>query len=361
MKVAIVAFTKRGCMLAHHLEMFFLEANIEVIAYGVEKYASESNLHLLDGSLREWTKKMFQEKQMLVFIGATGIAIRSIAPFIKDKTCDPAVVVIDEKASFVISLLSGHIGGANEWTNQLAQYLHAIPVITTATDLNGVFSVDVFAKKNGLWICNMSYAKEVASVLLEGGKVGFISDVIIEGIMPNGICFYKENITDVKAIEKIGIYLVGFDQSLQKMKWKPFEKTLYLLPKCYTLGIGCRKNTPLKQIEKVVEEALIKNQINWKQVELIASIDLKKEEVGLLEFSQLHQVEFCTFSAKELQELEGEYTASNFVKSITGISNVCERSAVLGSKNGSLIQKKIAKDGVTVAIAKRNWSVKFYE
>ena len=145
MKLAAVSFTENGSRLNQGIRDLLEREGVEVAAYTKERYAEKYGLIPLVTSLHDWTADMFDEKDALLFIGASGIAVRSIAPFVADKRKDPAVVVMDEKGQFVISLLSGHLGGANELTGKIANLTGAIPVITTATDVNGRFAVDIFA------------------------------------------------------------------------------------------------------------------------------------------------------------------------------------------------------------------------
>lgn len=370
MSIGMISFTKNGSKLAYILKHKIALSNQIVQAYSIKKYAKENELYPLETTLKQWTKEQFQKREAIIFIGAVGIAVRSIAPFVKDKTVDPAVLVIDEQGKFVISLLSGHIGGANDFTNEIANYIDAIPVITTATDMNGIFSVDTFAKKQHLIIDNMKLAKEVSAALLDGEMVGLISDFPVKGIVPKEITMLEKGETHSSSK---GIY-ISEKKILVKTKRKkkekefletditetsPFNETLYLLPCIYTIGIGCKKGTSVEKIEYLVNEILQKHNIDKRQIEKIASIDLKAKEVGLLQFCERRKLSLITYTAEELQQITGDFTASEFVKKITGVSNVCERSAVLGSRKGTMIQKKVAKDGVTIAIAKRDWSVDF--
>lgn len=146
----------------------------------------------IDSSLRDWTGRRFAESDAIIFIGACGIAVRSIAPFVSSKKTDPAVVVIDEQGKFAISLLSGHIGGANELTEEISNLLHATPVITTATDINNKFAVDVFAKTNGCYISDMTMAKEISAALVNGNSVGFASDFPWVGEIPKELQLLDE-------------------------------------------------------------------------------------------------------------------------------------------------------------------------
>ena len=123
-------------------------------------------------NLTQWSGRQFSEKNAMIFIGAAGIAVRAAAPWIRDKFADPPVIVIDETARFVIPLLSGHVGGANELACELAAFLGAVPVITTATDRNGLFAVDLFAAGNGLVLTDRKMAREISARILEGKTVG---------------------------------------------------------------------------------------------------------------------------------------------------------------------------------------------
>ena len=177
---------------------------------------------------------------MIVYIGSCGIAVRAIAPYVKNKTVDPAVISIDELGRFVIPLLSGHIGGANEIARKIAQEINAQAVITTATDINGLFAVDEWAIKNNVHIGSMYAAKEVAAALVDGESVGLISKYEVDGEIPIGIVRNKK--------ARVGI-AIGDNEEL-----KPFSVTLNLMPKVYYLGIGCRRNTTMENIENLVDD-----------------------------------------------------------------------------------------------------------
>ncbi len=344
MKIAMICFTINGCLLAEKSKDYLENKQHQVTIYSKSEYLTQPALHPLQVSLKEWTGEMFRTMDGIVFVGASGIAVRSIAPFIVSKKEDPAVIVMDEQGKHCISLLSGHLGGANELTQQIAAAVGADPVITTATDVNRLLAVDVFAKKNNLLIENMTLAKEVAAALVHGDAVGFVSDLPVKGQIPPEL--QKEDAS------KLGIYIgIWKDRS-------PFDKTLWLIPSCVTAGIGCRKGTDVTPIRELFYEVCSKLGIFSQAVKAVASIDLKAEEQGLLTFCEEQKLPFHTFRSDELLQVTGEFTPSAFVRSVTGVDNVCERSAVLES-NGTLIQKKIGKNGVTVAFAMEDRSVKF--
>lgn len=334
-----------GFVLAENIDDYLKKTGHRTAVYTKSRYLRDVEAEPVRDSLKLWTKKMFETKDGLIFIGAAGIAVRAIAPFVENKTYDPAVVVIDEQGKFCISLLSGHLGGANELTELISKKIGAVPVVTTATDVNGRFAVDVFAKKNRLYISNMTLAKEVSARLLNGEKVGFISELPVKGMLPEGL----EPDQDLE----LGIY-VGIHYHRQ-----PFEQTLWLIPRSITAGIGCKKGVSSEQIEELFEEVCQINGIFHEAVARAATIELKKEEPGLKEFCQEMGISLITYSAGELLEVEGDFTSSDFVQSVTGVDNVCERSAVKGSDGGAVIQKKMGKNGVTVSFAQEEWSVEF--
>lgn len=281
-------------------------------------------------SLTEYVGKYFDKVDRILFICATGIAVRAIAPYIRHKSVDPAVVVMDETGRYCISLLSGHAGGANEFAERLARLMGATPVITTATDNEGRFAVDEFARKNDLVIGNWKLAKEVSVRILEEENVYFCSDVPVSGFLPQGlIAITPEELYGI-SMEKIAVHITNDSETEEiSEKYGDDLQILKLVPKNIVVGIGCKKNTSLKKIRKAIEGCMEECGFDIKAINSVASIDLKKEEQGIIDFCQEQGVLFQTYSAEELDNLEGEFSESDFVESITGISNVCERCAVM--------------------------------
>lgn len=191
MKISVIGFSRRGCALSEKI-CRGLQANAyEVRGYAKTKYAVPGDFAApVEEAVVKWTKERFRDSDALVFVGACGIAVRSIAPYVESKKTDPAVIVVDEHGRFAISLLSGHLGGANELAEKIAALINAQPVVTTATDLNERFAVDVFAKKNGCRILDMTLAKEISAALLAGEPVGFYSEFPWNGKLPDGLKLY---------------------------------------------------------------------------------------------------------------------------------------------------------------------------
>lgn len=348
MKIAIINFTKKGNNVSLRLKKFLKMKN-ETVTIDTKCSELREKTTL---SLREWTEEKFHSMDALIYVGAVGIAVRAIAPYITKKTEDPAVLVVDEMARYCIPLLSGHIGGANALAKNLCAGLDCgmIPVITTATDLNHKWAVDVFAKKNNLAISDMKKAKEISARILAGEKIRIYLEEggAISGELP-------EELEITRALEDADIY-IGV-KSLE-------GNILRLIPKCLILGLGCKKKTPYEKIEEVVSRTLATMRICREAVAEVASIDLKAEEEGILKFCEKEKLEYQTYSSEQLKKVPGNYQPSAFVKSITGVDNVCERSAVCAEWNRTgkvplVLVKKTASEGVTVAAAMREWSVSF--
>ncbi|MGN0364219.1 MAG: cobalt-precorrin 5A hydrolase [Bilifractor sp.] len=361
MKIAGICFTRSGGEVSKRIIQVLQDYDDtengerpEIDWYGKGKYLEGTNFKELSVPVQEWAGKCFEICDTIIFVGAAGIAVRAIAPYVRDKRTDPAVIVVDEKGKFCISLLSGHIGGANEMVENLAAGLGSVPVITTATDVSHKFAVDVYAEKNNMVISNMTYAKEVSAALLAGEPVGFYTNFPVEGDLPEGI-YWSDKLDAARALSaeneaegtSLGIYI---SPSYNRQY---FDHTLWLIPKCLVLGIGCKKGTPAFQIQKLVDDTLRQYSLYPEAVASVASIDLKKDEPGLLQFCRTLFVPLHTFSTEELNAVQGNFTKSEFVKKTTGTDNVCERSAVCDG-GGNLIIRKVSDDGVTLAVALLN-------
>ena len=485
MKAAIVTFSIKGALLGIKISEIIKHAldnnaitndKVENIcddtiedsrAAGIELVTTNERaaniVPKLTVSLSDWVESQFVSCDLLVFVGACGIAVRKIAPFIKDKKSDPAVLVVDDMGGNVISLLSGHIGNANAWTCLVADGIGANPVITTASDCHGKIAIDMFAVNNGLVITDFTLAKDIESALLDGEKIRLIIDedcaVKLAGDVPEEFINIEneisensretdnscKNILDKVETEKeeekpdkIGITkekdkaekaasVKEKDKAeksetvknkektekdeIEKNKYKPekseirkiiFKKEeneanrtvstksminqianetnkftirigikdsyadlheendeLVLVPRNIVLGVGCRRGKEKTEILNMIRKFLRLNNISEKAIFTIASIDLKKDEEGLILAAEEFNAKTRFFSADELGKVESVSESSEFVKKITGVDNVCERAAILGSDFGRLICTKYKEDGVTVAAAIMERSISF--
>lgn len=304
-----------------------------------EEY-EDAGLLPVENSLSEWTGAVFQDADGIIYIGAAGIAVRAIAPYIKSKTTDPAVVVLDAGACFCISLLSGHLGGANDLARETARFTGAVPVITTATDVNGRFAVDEFARKNELKLSDMKLAKEVTADLLDGKEIGFFSDFPVTGELPEGLVRNEKREHIIHITVKTGN--------------RQETGTLFLIPRAVVIGIGCKRGTPKEAVEELADRVLEEAGVPWSAVAAVASIELKKDEAGLIRFAEDKKKPLYFLTAEELEQAQGGFQESEFVRGVTGVGNVCERAAVMACRAGGvqneLLTGKQAFHGVTAAL-----------
>ena len=330
-KLFFLAFTERG---------FGLAGKLAALTGG------EACLSAQAGGVHSWTSAHFNQADALVYVGAAGIAVRAIAPFIKSKTTDPAVIVIDEGGSFIIPVLSGHLGGANDLARELASAAGGIPVITTATDVNGRFAVDEWAKRQNCAVKNPSRIRMVSSKILSGETVKVWSRWPVQGDAPEFVRPADE--------KEMPDAVVDIYRESGPVCVPDGNVPLKLVPRIAVVGIGCRRGTAEEQIEACFRQFLEENGIEEEAVCLAASIDLKKEEPGLVQFCEQHGLPFVTYTADELKQVRGDFSVSEFVKSVTGVDNVCERSALCAAGNEEadrLLVKKTKYEGVTMALA----------
>lgn len=341
MKISVISFTEQGKQLASQLRESLKDHEVRIFQKPEE-------------GLIPWAKKQFENKNALVFVGACGIAVRAIAPFVKDKLTDSPVLVMDEKGQYVIPILSGHMGGANELADLIACRMHLIPVITTATDIHHKFSVDLFAKQNDLHIINKGGIAKISAKVLRDESVTISidggSDRIPDetGRIPEGlqiVPYPPQTAADIVISSKEDV----LEQAVLKLK-----------PKEYILGIGCKKGKSKEDIGTMIKKCMEHLGISVSDIAAVASIDRKKNETGICQWTSQNRIPFVTFSEEELRRVKGNFHSSDFVKQTVGVDNVCERAALAAcGEGGTLVLAKQAENGITIAAAKRIWTIEW--
>ncbi len=294
---------------------------------------------------KENVRFAFNAYDALVFIMASGIVVRTVAPLLKSKETDPAVVVLDQNGKFVISLLSGHLGGANTLAQKIAEKIKAVPVITTATDVCGALAFDEFAKANGLLIGNIHALKIISGAAVEGEKIQLLSDTQISGEIPDKITFSENAAAKVIISDRL---IPTFD-----------ENALLLIPKDIVIGIGCRKNISFERLESCFHEILLSNKINERAVFKAATVSLKAEEPAILKLCEKYSLELEIIRNEDIEENAELFEQSDFVKKTAGVSSVAEACAYLGSNKGERLTGKVRFDGVTMSLCRKRISVSF--
>ena len=334
MDKTIICFNENGKKILEKLNNAYRAAGIAPAkgylfgGSGEDRAAgSTETLFKTDMPLASFVKGEFEAGRAIIFIGAVGIAVRTISGCVNDKLTDSPVIVIDDAGTFVIPILSGHAGGANKLAATIAELIGAIPVITTSTDVNSAFSADVFACENHLTIKNRDGIRKVSAKALEGKPVTI-------------------SIKDYPPKESVDIIIA--DETDR-------EYSLLLSPKKYVIGVGMRKDKDVASVEEFILSVLRDNSIDIGDVYSLATIDIKEDEPAIRAFSQKYRIPVITFEASVLKRVEGDFSSSDFVRDMVGVDNVCERAAVLAAGPGSrLIVHKTVSSGITIAIAVKN-------
>ncbi len=333
-----MAYTRQGGALCVRLMEGLAEKGYTCKGYLFHKYENSRLERFVNAE--EVIGAAFENGSALILVCAVGIAVRKVSRFLQSKVTDPPVVVLDDMGQFCIPLLSGHLGGANALSEVCAGITGGIAVITTATDIHDRFAVDVFAKRNGLLITDMRRAKQLSADLLDGKTVYLYAENVCLKNAPRDSAVI---VTDERERAEDGGIIIS-------ARTCENGSALQLIPKQVTLGIGCRRGTPKEQIAAAVHGVLLEQGIAFSSVKQVCSIDLKQQETGLIEFCRESGLLFRTFDRVALMKVQGSFGSSEFVNSVTGVDNVCERSAVAGS-GGTLFIKKTIKEHVTVAAA----------
>jgi len=322
MKTVVVALTKGGRKLA------------ETISQKLEDCCHEPS----GDSVASTLKRLWPSYQGLICIMAAGIVVRSVAPFLEDKRKDPCVIVVDENGKFVISLLSGHLGGGNELAKRVAAITGGHPVITTASDVTGHTSIDLWARENNLTIDDPRKLTAISAKLISRGFITIYSDVQVNRFPKD----FKE-VGRVRGADIIFSY-----------KRYPGQSALRLCPKSLVVGLGCNRDTVWNAFDLAVVELFEKENFDRNSISDFASIDIKNDEEGLIRFAQERNCPLLFYSKEELNKVSGVST-SFAALSATGAKGVAEPAAILGATTesdvGKLIVRKHKWTDVTAAIA----------
>jgi|Deesub1362A_J573_1020465.scaffolds.fasta_scaffold00057_51 cobalt-precorrin 5A hydrolase len=328
MKIAVLSITKGGKKTAERVSSALQEHNVELLE---------------PSSISREVARIFGKYDALVFVMATGIVVRAISRHIKDKRTDPAVVVLDEKGKFVISLLSGHLGGANELARHIAEKLNAVPVITTATDVLGLPSVEEIAKGNDLEIEDYVDVKKVNAAIVNGKKVGIATD--LSSLSNLSDRFPLIRLQDVGNTD-LDVLIVITNKKIDIEK-----PCVFLRPKNLIVGIGARRGISKEKVLAAIHRAFDQGKLSIHSLKAVCTPEFKAKEKGIIEASLELGVPLIKVSIDEIKSVEDLFEASEFVASKVGLRAVSEPCAMLGGKSAKLIRKKMKSNGVTVAVA----------
>lgn len=333
MSWAVVTLTKDGTQQGKRIKNLLDDIRLDV--YTQEKWADEETL-VINKKLDEFIGSIFYKYDIILFIMSTGIVVRSIAKYIKSKTTDPGILVMDERGQFIISLLSGHLGGANKAAKLLADKIGGQLVITTASDVKGLIAVDTLAEELKCCISNMVGAKNVTALIVNDEIVQIKSDINIETKLPNNIVTEGE----AKGIIFITNRIMNLDNKYE----------VQLIPKNIIIGVGCKSGLSSEAIINAVEEALVSLNIDNRSIKHFATVDVKKNEAGIFEAAKHYKTIVKIVDRKEIKTVENEFQCSEFVRKTIGVGAVCEPCAALTAIKGHFLMRKQAYNGITISI-----------
>ncbi|MGL5123297.1 MAG: cobalt-precorrin 5A hydrolase [Fusobacteriaceae bacterium] len=318
MKIAVWTVTRRAGENSKKIKEV-----IPVDIFTLKKFNVEKTIEIENFTIELEDK--FLKYDAHIFVMATGIVVRKISCMLKNKDVDPAIIVIDENINFAISLVSGHLGRANELTQKISEKLKITPIITTSTDITGKIAVDTLAEKLNGQLKSLKTAKEVTSYIVDGKKVSIL---LPKNIIKNG------------SVD--GLILVSNREDI---------KITQIYPKNIILGIGCKKGISKEIILDGINEILKISNISLKSIKHIATVDVKKDEIGLLEVTKFLNCELIVIDREKIKTVDNKFLGSDFVRKTIGVGSVSEPCALLSSnQNGEFLVQKYKKNGVTISI-----------
>ncbi len=350
MRIAVIAITRRGALLGQKL----CSAVTDMELYVSSRYAGQAGSRrnrFEPAELKNLTTSLWKEYDGFVLIMATGIVVRMISPLLVSKEIDPAVVVMDDAGKFAISLLSGHLGGANELAERCAFASGARAVITTATDANELPSFDMLAKEQGWLIDDINRVKTLNTLLLDNEEIAVVDPTGQTRRWLHGrgrITFYETFAEAAKSRVARGFLFVT-NRHLPPQT-SP-EQLLILRPRNLVLGIGCNRGTPVDEIDEFITQHLKRMFLSRKSICSIASVSAKRDEAGLVEFAERLGVSLHCFENDELKQVAFPSPPSEHALTAVGVAAVAEPAAILAAGGGTLLLKKVKSANVTLAIA----------
>lgn len=354
--IAILSLTKNGTLLAEKLQAG-LSQNLPAQVFAPARFAG-SNSTAYRGKPLELVKELFSEFSQLVLVMPVAVAVRAVGKLAEDKRRDPGVVVLDEAGKFAISLLSGHLGGANRLAEQVAQLSGGQAVITTASDGQGFPALDLLGQEQGWQIANPEKLTQVSAALINGDTVGLWQE---SGTNLLGD-YTALNLKSVSAPEELvaeeiaaGVVITHHRPEIFQAALR--EKALFYHPPVLWVGIGCRRGVSRQKIEQTVRTVLQERGLAFAAVAGLASADIKQNEAGLLEFAQAFSLPLNFYSAAELNAVDPAHLASSSAaQELLGVQGVAEPAALLAAGAKNLMLAKVRNQDVTVAVALREIS-----
>ncbi|WP_379160485.1 cobalt-precorrin 5A hydrolase [Paenibacillus sp. sgz5001063] len=360
-RYAAVAITTNGIRLALKLGEMLADTDV----YGYAKYSrdlreSSCTFQIFAEPVKELLPKLFRQYEGIILFFSLGAAVRLTAPLLGNKRTDPAVIVIDEHGEHVISMLSGHLGGANRLTLQIAQLLDSHPVITTASDVQGTFAVDLLGSEFGWRAEDFAPMRTVSAALVNGEAVAFLQESGERGWLPQRavlpahvrLCGSMAELQEAP----FSAAIVVTDRLLSKPESVVLgERAVVYRPRSLVLGLGCNRGTKLAELEAVVQDTLAELGLSLHCVRNVATAGIKGDEAGLLALCAKYGWKLDLYSPEQLNTVVLEQPSETVFK-VTGAYGVCEPAALLSSGARDLVLRKKKSGNATIAVARVRFS-----
>ena len=346
-KVSVLAITKNGVSIGRKLKEIFPNWSI----FAPAKFKNESKMIVwYSESTTEKIVELFKNNSALICLFSLGAVVRLIAPYLKDKKTDPAVIVIDDQTNFVISVLSGHIGGANELTNQIAEKINAVPVITTAADVNKTIAVDLVGRELDWKIEDDSTVTKVSAYMVNEEKIGIFQDVGHKNwykVLPKNVKIFNK-FEELKNSDVKG-FLIITDKILDG---KFLEESVVYRPPSLVVGVGLHWDTTKEKIREGIDFCMVKFKLSPKSIAKLVSIKKPEDVKGLIEVGEEMGIPVEYVNREDLAEISAP-NPSEMVKAFEGTSSVSEAAAIKVSRGKLIVEKQKFPPNLTIAIARK--------
>ena len=346
-KVSVLAITKNGINIGVKLKELFPNWNI----FAPVKLSNENNdIVWYSEPTTDKIIELFKNSNALICLFSLGAVIRLIAPHLKDKKTDPAVIVIDDKTNFVISVLSGHIGGANELTQEISEKLNALPVITTAADVNKTIAVDLVGREFGWKIDDETTVTKISAHMVNAESIGVFqqtNDQKWYKQLPKNVTIYN-NLEELKKSNSKA-HLIISDEIIDN---ELSQESVIYRPQSLVIGIGLHWDTTKDTIKEGIEHCLKKFNLSSKSIAKLVSIKKPEDVQGLIDLGKEMQVPVEYVDREELAEIITP-NPSTTVKAFEGTASVSEAAAIKVSKGELIVEKQKFPPNLTVAIARK--------
>ena len=347
-KIAVLAITKNGIEIGLKLKEYFSDFEI----FAPIKFSNDNEkIQWYENSTTQKIVDLFKNNDGIICLFSLGAVIRLLAPHIKDKKTDPAVIVIDDNANFVISVLSGHLGGANELSNEIAEKMGSTPIITTAADVNKTIAVDLVGREFGWKINDDSNVTRISAFMVNKEKIGVFQNIgkkeWWKGKLPENITFFSD-MKELKDSDSKAYLIITNDEINDEEVEK--DSVVYRVPNL-VVGIGLHWNTSKETILNGVNETLEKFELKQNQIARFVSIKKDKDVIGLIELGKEMNIPIEYIDREELATITAP-NPSKTVQAFEGTASVSEAAAIKSSEGELIVEKQKFPPNLTVAIAR---------